>query len=195
VDISPSKKEPSFCNALLRGHYGGGDSVVIFANARVLGPRDGSLCPATSLFKRNRVFNNIFTQKKKNLALVLVMPQLGDFDSTEYAEQLVAVLPDLEEASIRLRVIEWEIHEPQQSLVTLQVQLACHRGPNWDVPSLKAFAERVVAGTDLDTAREVARAWLICMAMCAWIAAPGTLQEILRGYVLGRQVCSGTPKG
>ena len=37
--------------------------------------------------------------------LVLLLTQLGDFDSMEYAQALVPVLPQLEAAGIRLRAI------------------------------------------------------------------------------------------
>eukprot|EP00639_Heterosigma_akashiwo_P033870 CAMPEP_0194714720 /NCGR_PEP_ID=MMETSP0296-20130528/6391_1 /TAXON_ID=39354 /ORGANISM="Heterosigma akashiwo, Strain CCMP2393" /LENGTH=186 /DNA_ID=CAMNT_0039614047 /DNA_START=14 /DNA_END=571 /DNA_ORIENTATION=- len=43
--------------------------------------------------------------KDKKKTLVVVMPQLGDFDSAEYAELLASVLDDLRAADIDLRVI------------------------------------------------------------------------------------------
>ena len=38
-------------------------------------------------------------------SLVVVLPQLGEFDSAEYCEQLVAVTDDLRDANIGLRVV------------------------------------------------------------------------------------------
>lgn len=168
----------------------------------VVNPKDGSLRPTIddTLYEKN-----FFGMGSK--ALVVVMPQLGDFDSTEYAELLVSVLQDLKKARINLRVVgignaatakkfsaftglplDLIRVDPNGRLHEL---LGCHRGPNWDVPEfvpetfLKWFAAKVGAGTDNDveTARSVCRSWLNYMAMCAGIAAPGTLREILRGYL------------
>jgi len=158
-------------------------------DAQVLNPEDGQVVPALDGLG--------------NRALVVVMPQLGDFDSAEYAEFLSAVTADLDEASVDLRVIG--IGGVGSALQfsnftglpirflrvdpTAEVhgKLGLHRGPGWDVPDwfptsvLEAFANMV--GADVTAANAVARAWLNYMAMCAGIAAPGTLAEILRGYV------------
>ena len=168
----------------------------------VVNPKDGCVRPAidNTLFEKN-----FFSMGSK--ALVVVMPQLGDFDSSEYAELLLSVLKDLEKARINLRVVgigNAATAKKFSSFTGLPLDLirvdpngrlhellGCHRGPNWDVPNfvpgafLKWFAAKVGAGTDIEveTARSIARSWLNYMAMCAGIAAPGTLQEILRGYL------------
>jgi len=159
------------------------------SEAPVLNPENGQLVPALDgLGKR---------------ALVVVMPQLGDFDSAEYAEFLSAVIADLDEASIDLRVVgigglgsalrfsnftglpvRYLRVDPKAEI---HGKLGLHKGPDWDVPEwipgpvLEAFANMV--GADVTAANAVSRAWLNYMAMCAGIAAPGTLAEILRGYV------------
>ncbi|EEC45277.1 predicted protein, partial [Phaeodactylum tricornutum CCAP 1055/1] len=115
--------------------------------------------------------------------LVVVMPQLGDFDSGEYTENLMAVRSDLQKAGIALRLIGIGNaasarrfasfnHVPMDLLYadlvgSLHQRLGLHGGPNWDDPDH----------------RGVARSWLNYMAMCAGIAAPNTLSEIFRGYI------------
>ena len=139
----------------------------------------------------------------KKKALVVVMPQLGDFCTAEYAEMLNMVLPDLKAANICLRIIGignaksaqmFSLHTgiPLDCIRTdptasVHRALELHRGPDWDIPSwiprgiLERFAKEV--GAPLEDSVGVARGWLNYMAMCAGIAAPGTLQEIFRGYV------------
>jgi len=158
-------------------------------DAQVLNPEDGQMVPALDGLGQR--------------ALVVVMPQLGDFDSAEYAEFLSAVAADLAEASVDLRVIGIGDAGSAQRFsnftglptrflrvdprAEVHAKLGLHRGPDWDVPDwvptalLEAFASSV--GADVASAKAVTRAWLNYMAMCAGIAAPGTLAEILRGYV------------
>jgi hypothetical protein len=111
--------------------------------------------------------------------LVVVMGQLGDFDSLEYAQALAAALPRLEGAGIGL--------------------LAIAIGND-------AGAERFCAYTGLprhclavDGDPELHRAlglyaglraggpWPSLLLMCAGIGSPGTLAEVLRGYSGDRQ--------
>lgn len=71
---------------------------------------------------------------------------------------------------------------------SLHRRLRLHGGPNWDIPSfipkgiLTWFKDFTGASKNSDD-RLVARAWLNYMAMCAGIAAPHTLPEIIRGYL------------
>lgn len=174
----------------------------------VVDRRDGSVCRATDdeLFGKGLFGKALFSQGRRRV-LVLVLPQLGEFDSCEYIEQVVSVLPALEKNSIALRVIgigdvksarkfsaftglplKFLMVDPSANL---HEALGCHRGPNWDIPSfvpdwaLRLFAENIGIAKDEDIrfAKGAARAWLNYMAMCAGISAPGTLCEILRGYV------------
>ena len=74
---------------------------------------------------------------------------------------------------------------------TLHSALGLHAGPGLAVPD--AFSEGLMrfllstlpGGAPADSAqlRPVFNAWLNYLAMCAGIGAPGTLQEIFRGYV------------
>eukprot|EP00536_Pseudo-nitzschia_multiseries_P015059 jgi/Psemu1/246564/estExt_Genewise1.C_8140009 len=114
------------------------------------------------------------------------MPQLGDFDSAEYAELLSYVKEDLRQAKVTLRIIGiGDINSAKRfagfsrlDLESIRVDptgelhrsLNLHKGPNWDVPSFAIF-----------------RSWLNYMAMCAGISSPDTLPEILRGYIGDRK--------
>ena len=173
--------------------------------------------------------------------LVVVLPQLGEFDSSEFCEQLVSVKAELDEAKINLRVIgigdtaaaerfcDFTGLTPDSLLVdpdaTLHEELGLHAGPDWSIPDgvsdgLLSFLLSTLPGgapKDQGKLRPVATAWLNCeshctveshctnapaaagdttytalttrravrsdLAMCAGLGAPGTLQEIFRGYV------------
>ena len=68
-------------------------------SATVIIPSNGK--PGSALeglsFGDNNPFS-FFGNKNPQKSLVIVMPQLGDFDSAEYAELLAAVKPDLDQA-------------------------------------------------------------------------------------------------
>ena len=181
------------------------DVFSILENAEVLDPLTGKKCNAMS--KQNNNYNQWVqdllsfgeTNKKR---LVVVMPQLGDFDSAEYVEFLNAVSDDLEDANIELQLIGIGDEASAKKFASfhntplgkirvdpegkLHQQLGLHAGPNWDIPSfiphaiLEWFANYCGASGDVNA---IARAWLNYMAMCAGIAAPDTLREIFRGYV------------
>jgi|OM-RGC.v1.007946836 hypothetical protein len=107
--------------------------------------------------------------------LVIVMGQLGDFDSMEYAQALVPRLAELEAARIDLRAFAIGDQGsaerfcgftgfPQQCL-----EVDPHPGLHKDLglyPGLKAPGGP----------------WPGFLLMCAGIGSPGTLQEVLRGY-------------
>ena len=107
--------------------------------------------------------------------LVLLLTQLGDFDSMEYAQALVPVLPQLEAAGIRLRAIAVGDAAgadrfcsytgfPREALeVDAEPQL--HR-------ELGLYAGLQTPGGP----------WPGLLLMCAGIGSPGTLAEVFRGY-------------
>ncbi len=162
--------------------------------ARVIDPRTGGLASPLDDVSGKR-------------ACVVLLPQLGDFDSVELSEQLVAVKDDLEEAGVALRVIgigstgaaERFSRFTGLPLDNLRVDpdgavhkaLQLHAGPGWSVPDgvpdalLKLLLATLPGGAPADEAklRPVATAWLRYLAMCSGIASPGTLREILRGYL------------
>eukprot|EP00531_Pseudo-nitzschia_arenysensis_P002861 CAMPEP_0116129870 /NCGR_PEP_ID=MMETSP0329-20121206/8156_1 /TAXON_ID=697910 /ORGANISM="Pseudo-nitzschia arenysensis, Strain B593" /LENGTH=298 /DNA_ID=CAMNT_0003624169 /DNA_START=224 /DNA_END=1120 /DNA_ORIENTATION=+ len=139
----------------------------------------------------------------KEHVLVVIMPQLGDFDSAEYAELLGCVKEDLRRAKISLRVIGIGDSDSAKRFSGLDLEsirvdptgelhrsLGLHQGPDWDVPSfvpesiLDWFSDYV--GVEDDATRDskaILRSWLNYMAMCAGIASPDTLPEIFRGYI------------
>ena len=183
--------------------------------AAVLDPATETQCNALDgvIWKgTNNFFESITTiintnnkPSKEEYVLVVVMPQLGDFDSAEYAELLSCVQEDLRRAKIKLRVIGiGDVSSAKRfaafsglDLESIRVDptgnvhrsLGLHRGPNWDVPSfvpevfLNWFSDYVGAENDATRdSKAIFRSWLNYMAMCAGIASPDTLPEILRGY-------------
>ena len=107
--------------------------------------------------------------------LVVLLTQLGDFDSMEYAQALVTVLPRLEQSGIHPLAIAIGDQAgadrfcsftgfPRQ-LLEVEADDALHRALDLS-PGLKAPGG----------------AWPSLLLMCAGIGSPGTLAEVLRGY-------------
>mmetsp|Transcript_5945 Transcript_5945/g.17151 ORF Transcript_5945/g.17151 Transcript_5945/m.17151 type:complete len:643 (-) Transcript_5945:154-2082(-) len=148
----------------------------------------------------------------KTKSLVVLLPQLGEFDSSEFCEHLIAASDALTDADIRLRVVG--IGDPSASREfcsftgldpdalridpdgSLHRALGLYSGPGFDIPDFVSddalkFALNALPGgappddddgTSASQLRPVGKAWLNYLAMCAGIGAPGTLREILRGY-------------
>ena len=112
--------------------------------------------------------------------LVVVLSQLGDFDSLEYAQALVPVLPQLASAGIsilaiaigdeagRQRFCAFTGFPPDRLVVTAEPEL--HR-------ALGLYGGLTVMGGP----------WPNLLFMCAGVGSPGTLAEVLRGYTGDRQ--------
>ena len=107
--------------------------------------------------------------------LVLLWPQLGDFDSLEYAQALVPALPQLEAAGIGV--------------------LAIGIGNEASRQQFCAFTGFTLDQLQVDTEPQLHRAlglyegfgkaggpWPNLLLMCAGVGSPGTLAEVLRGY-------------
>jgi len=148
----------------------------------------------------------ILSSSNNKKTLVVVLPQLGEFDSAEYCEFLIAAEKSLEDNDIELKVIgigdaiaaqnfcEFTGLSPEKLCIdpggALHRELNVHCGPNFTVPDgvsddvLKFFLRQLPGGipTDEEEVRPISTSWLNYLAMCAGIGAPGTLQEILRGY-------------
>ena len=139
-------------------------------------------------------------------SLVVLLPQLGEFDSSEYCEFLVAAQTSLTENDVELFVIGIGDTVAAQEFcnftglsptvlridpdATLYKELDLYSGPNFSVSDvisdgvLRFFLNQLPGGIPDDETqlRPVATAWLNYLAMCTGIGAPGTIREILRGY-------------
>ncbi|MEM1253946.1 MAG: peroxiredoxin-like family protein [Cyanobacteria bacterium P01_H01_bin.21] len=115
--------------------------------------------------------------------LVLVWPQLGDFDSLEYAWWLQRGRDELTAKGLTVRAVGIGDRNagsafcdytgfPKESLLldpdgALHQQLGLYPGLTLSVPG---FNQRQ-------------NAWLNLLLMCAGIGSPGTLTEVFRGYL------------
>jgi hypothetical protein len=114
--------------------------------------------------------------------LVLVLPQLGDFDSLEYAWWLQRYSSQLEDAKVIIRAVgigdrssgerfcsytgfspHWLFVDPAAEL---HQQLGLYKGLSYRIPALSPAQN----------------AWFNLMLMCAGVGSPGTLAEVFRGY-------------
>ena len=107
--------------------------------------------------------------------LVLLLSQLGDFDSMEYAQALVSVLPRLEAAGIR----------------TLAIAIGDQAGADRFCSYTGFPREALEVDAEPALHRELGLyeglktpggPWLGLLLMCAGIGSPGTLAEVFRGY-------------
>lgn len=119
--------------------------------------------------------------------LVLVWPQLGDFDSLEYAWWLQREADTLRQGGIAVRAVGIGDRPSGQKFCSytgfpaaalfvdetaaLHRELGLYQGLTLNPPGLKPGQA----------------AWLNLMLMCAGIASPGTLREVLRGYTGDRR--------
>lgn len=114
--------------------------------------------------------------------LVILLPQLGDFDSLEYAWWLQQSRAELEAWDVAIRAVgignlasgQQFFHYtgfPEASLfvnpeANLHQQLGLYAGLTLNIPGLSPAQ----------------KAWVNLLLMCAGIGSPGTLKEVLRGY-------------
>ncbi|MGF1541619.1 MAG: peroxiredoxin-like family protein [Pleurocapsa sp.] len=125
------------------------------------------------------ILDNCQSAKK---ILVIILPQLGDFDSLEYVWWLQKEASKLQEKSVAVRAIgigdrnsgikfcEYTGFPPEHLFVDPDGSI--HR-------QLKLYSGLSIKFPFLSTGQN---AWLNLMLMCAGIASPGTLSEVLRGY-------------
>jgi AhpC/TSA antioxidant enzyme len=120
-----------------------------------------------------------------NRLLVMLWPQLGDFDSLEYAwwlRQKPELLKDVSIAAVGIgnrasgeKFCAFTGFPADRLFMAaeprLHRQIGLYEGLTWKIPGLSATQN----------------AWLNLMAMCAGIGSPGTLKEVLRGYKGDRQ--------
>ncbi len=107
--------------------------------------------------------------------LVLLLSQLGDFDSMEYAQALVPELPRLEAAAIRTRAIAIGDSAGADRFCSYT---------GFPREALEVEAEPVLH-RELglyEGLKAPGGAWPGLLLMCAGLGSPGTLAEVLRGY-------------
>lgn len=112
--------------------------------------------------------------------LIVILSQLGDFDTLEYAWWLQKdreLLGDIEVIAVGIgdrpsgqKFCDYTGFSPDKLFVdptaSLHQKLSLYRGLTWRIPGLKPGQQ----------------AWINLMLMCAGIGSPGTLKEVLRGY-------------
>lgn len=114
--------------------------------------------------------------------LVLVLPQLGDFDSLEYAWWLQRYADQLQDAKLTIRAVGIGDRASGEQFCAytgfsanglfvdptaeLHQQLGLYAGLSLKVPVLSPTQT----------------AWFNLMLMCAGVGSPGTLAEVFRGY-------------
>ncbi|WP_398339549.1 peroxiredoxin-like family protein [[Leptolyngbya] sp. PCC 7376] len=134
-----------------------------------------------------RVANNSFAAPApKDIVLqqpllILILSQLGDFDSLEYAWWLKkdqSLIADLNVVAVGIgdrqsgqKFCDYTGFDPEKLFIDptaeLHQKLGLYSGLQWQFPGLKAGQQ----------------AWVNLMLMCAGIASPGTLKEVFRGYI------------
>ena len=107
--------------------------------------------------------------------LVVVLSQLGDFDSLEYAQALVPALPRLAAAGINLQAIGIG-DEAGADRFCQYTGLPRQRLQVDGEPTLHRALD-LYGGLSTP-----AGPWPALLLMCAGIGSPGTLAEVLRGY-------------
>ena len=107
--------------------------------------------------------------------LIVLLTQLGDFDSMEYAQALVPELPRLEEAGIRPLAIAIGDQAGAE-------RFCAFTGMPPDLLEVEPDADLHQA-LDLSPGLQAPGGpWPSLLLMCAGIGSPGTLTEVLRGY-------------
>ncbi|RZM77982.1 peroxiredoxin-like family protein [Leptolyngbya iicbica] len=114
--------------------------------------------------------------------LVLIWPQLGDFDSLEYAWWVMRDWERLRAEHIDVRAVGIGDRASGQKFAEFtQFPADCL----WVDPSADLHRQLdLYSGLTIDwpILRPSQAAWVNLMLMCAGIASPGTLREVLRGY-------------
>ena len=107
--------------------------------------------------------------------LVVVMGQLGDFDSLEYAEALVRAWSTIQAAGIKIQAFGIGSEASAERFCTFT-----------EFPRTHLIAERsndlhrdlgLYGGLD-----RMGGPWPNLLMMCAGVGSPGTLREVIRGY-------------
>ena len=135
---------------------------------------------AVSDGEKRSILSNSETAKK---LLVILLPQLGDFDSLEYVWWLQRASDKLEALEVTVRAVGigdlsagkrfcYYTGFAEENLLvtpeaTLHQNLGLYEGLSWNLAGL---SPRV-------------NAWINLLLMCAGFGSPGTLKEVVRGYL------------
>ena len=114
--------------------------------------------------------------------LVLIWPQLGDFDSMEYAWWIRRDWERLQDENIAVHAVGIGDRAAGQKFAEFTGFPA---DGLWVDPTAALHRDlQLYSGltTDWPLLRPSQVAWVNLMLMCAGIASPGTLREVLRGY-------------
>jgi hypothetical protein len=113
--------------------------------------------------------------------LVLLLSQLGDFDSLEYAQALVPLMPQLASAGLAVLAIGLGDEAGRQRFCAFT---------GFPLERLMVDQEpHLHRGLGLyEGLRLIDGPWPNLLLMCAGIGSPGTLAEVLRGYTGDRSV-------
>ena len=113
---------------------------------------------------------------KGKYRLVILLPQLGDFDSIEYAQALVADMPRLRAAGISTLAIGIGNADSAERFCTFT---------GFPKKSMLVDEEPILhrALGLYGGLKTPGGHWPALFLMCAGIGSPGTLSEVLRGYI------------
>jgi hypothetical protein len=143
-----------------------------FANAQPIAPLSAAPQPLLDRLARLDGRPDLVAGRRR---LVVLMGQLGDFDSLEYAQALAAALPRIERAGIGLLCLAIGNDAGAERFC----QYTGLPRPYLEVetqPNLHAALD-LYGGL-----QSPGGAWPALLLMCAGIGSPGTLAEVLRGY-------------
>ena len=119
--------------------------------------------------------------------LLLVWPQLGDFDSMEYAWWLRKERPRLAEYDLEIRAVGIGDRAAGQRFCQFTGFAAADLFVDPSAALHRELGLYPGLGVELPAASPATNAYVNLLLMCAGIGSPGTLREVLRGYVGDRK--------
>lgn len=131
--------------------------------------------PKALLDRLEKIENELPSIGASKLKLVVLLSQLGDFDSIEYAQALVVEMPKLQKSNIELIAIGIGSKDSADRFCSYT---------GFPKQCLFADSEPIIhQELGLYPGLKIAGGpWLGLLLMCAGIGSPGTLKEVLRGY-------------